>query len=278
MLSNEKVLKLNQESMEVNHQPFELPGLKLVKKALKNLDFEFMDLDAMPSSLRSVLRDILEVGNNAPFRNYYHWTSTSIHDYAKKNNIKEVVELGAGCAPITRQLIKNYPDWDVTLKISDLNPDILNFKNLEQLDSRVSAIYEPLDFTKKINGFENSLLVLSATFHHVPENIKKKVLSNLKELSPHVIIFEPLRPNIVSLIFVIGALVSGFLTPLFRCNSKKFFRCLLWCWLLPIAPFLFLWDGWVSSVRCWSKKKWQTQEPKAIIEESLFSTKTILGR
>jgi hypothetical protein len=257
---------------------YKFPISRLIVNVFKKLNFEFMDLESMPKSLRSTLRDILEVGYNSPFRTYNKWTSTSVYNYAKINDIKEIVELGAGCAPISRQLVSDYPNWDVKLIITDLNPDVLNFKNLEELDKRVNALYRPLDFTKRIQGFENSLLVLSASFHHVPENIKTKVISNLKGLSPHVIIFEPLRPNIPSLLFGMGALISGFLTPLFKCNSKKFFRCLLWCWLIPIAPFLLIWDGWVSSMRIWSKKKWKMQEPNALTEETLFCSKTILFR
>ena len=270
-------MTMKHNQIETLNQPLHLPVAQSVKNGLKKLDFEFMDVEALPNSLRSVLRDILEVGNGAPFRNYYQWVAASVYEYAQKNNIKEIVELGAGCAPITKHLIKKYPQWEANFKITDLNPDVVNFKSLEQTDERVTAVYEPLDFTKRIQGYENSLLVLSATFHHVSENQKNKILSSLKALSPHVMIFEPLRPNVSSILFVLGALFSGFLTPLFKMNSKKFFRCALWCWLLPIAPFLFLWDGWVSAIRCWSKQKWQSQEPKSVVNESLFCAKIILG-
>jgi hypothetical protein len=237
-----------------------------------------MDTDSLPKNLRAVLRDILEVGNGAPFRNYYQWTSTSVFEFAQKNSITEIVELGAGCAPITRHLIKKYPEWNAKFKVTDLNPDDVNFNSLEVSDKRVCAVYESLDFTKRFTGYDKTLLVLSATFHHVSENQKNKILSNLKSISPHVMIIEPLRPTVSSLLFVFGALFCGFLTPIFKLNSKKFFRCFLWCWLIPIAPFLFLWDGWVSAIRCWTKEKWKNQEPKSIIEESLFCTKIILTR
>lgn len=250
-----------------------------ITKNLKNkLNFEFMDLDLMPSSLRSTLRDILEVGNGKPFRKYYQWTSTTIKDYADKNNIKEIVELGAGCAPITKHLLKNYPDWNINFKITDLNPDEINFRKIEQSDIRVKAIYEPLDFTKRMKGYEDSLLVLSATFHHVDEKHKRNILNNLKSLSPHVLIFEPLRPKISSILFVTAALISGLLTPLFNLKTKKFFRTFFWCWVLPVAPFLFLWDGWISALRCWSSKEWRQHEPNAEIQESLFCTKVQLGK
>lgn len=268
---------MKQQNLGTIQAPLQISFLKPLKGFIQKFNFEFMDLEFLPNSLRSVLRDILEVGNSAPFRNYYRWTTTSVYEYAQKHNITEIVELGAGCAPITRHLIKNYPEWKATFKITDLNPDTVTFQKLEETDSRVKAQYEPLDFTKKIKGYENSLLVLSATFHHVDEKHKRNILASLKALSPHVLIFEPLRPTMSSLLFVVAAIGSGLLTPFFRMNSKKFFRCFLWCWLLPVAPLMFLWDGWISSFRCWNKQKWQSQEPKAKVEESFFCTKVILG-
>lgn len=269
---------MKQERLKQLAQPPQFFVVKPFKELIKAFDFEFMDIEVLPNSLRSVLRDILEVGNGAPFRNYYHWVAESAYKFAKENNIKEIVELGAGCAPITKHMIKNYPEWNVTFKITDLNPDILNFKKVEALDNRVTAVYESTDFTKKIQGYENSLLVLSATFHHVEEKHKKAILSSLKAISPHVIIFEPLRPNVLSFLFVLGALISGILTPLFRLNSKSFFRCLFWCWLVPIAPILFLWDGWVSAIRCWNENMWKSQEPKSMIESSVFCTCVAIKR
>lgn len=265
---------MNQQNLSTIQKPIQILN---IKELIKKLDFEFMDLNFLPKSLRSTLRDILEVGNSAPFRNYYQWTSNGVYEYAQKHHLSEIIELGAGCAPITRHLIKQYPEWTATFRVTDLNPDKVTFQKLEKLDQRVTALYKPLDFTKKIKGFENSLLVLSATFHHVDEKQKSNILSSLKSLSPHIMIFEPLRPTTASLLFVIGALVSGFLTPFFRLNSMKFFRSFFWCWVVPIAPFLFLWDGWISSIRCWSKQEWLAKEPKSKVEESLFCTKVVLG-
>lgn len=234
---------------------------------LTRFNFEFMDLENVPNSLKYTLRDILDVGSSTPFRGYNRWVASCIYEYSKKKNITNIVELGAGGAPITRHLIKQYSDWDVTFTITDLNPDALHFKKLEQADKRVRAILEPVDFSKKLNGFENSLLVLSAAFHHIPEENKKNILAKLKSISPHVMIFEPVCPNSKSILMNFGILFTGLATPLFKLNSKSIFRNLFWCWLFPIAPLLLLWDGNISAMRCWSKAKWLSQEPKAEVTE-----------
>lgn len=255
---------------------FLIPNILPRKSVFENFNFEFMDLHFLPNNLRSVLRDILEIGSSAPFRNYYEWIAASVYEFAIKNKIAEIVELGAGNAPITRCLIKNYPDWNIKFRISDLNPDQSAFKLLVDSDERVIAEYAPLDFTKKMPSYQNSLLVLSAAFHHVPEKNKNSILKNLKTLSRHVFVFEPVRPKLPSLLLNLGILLTGFLTPFFKIKSRHFWRSVFWCWLIPMAPFLLLWDGTVSVFRCWSKQVWLSNAPQAEVTETLFCIKVIL--
>ena len=123
-------LLMNQNQYKALISPMQTSITNALNYFIKKFDFEFMDLNAMPSSLRATLRDILEVGNGRPFRNYYQWTATSVYEYASKYNIHEIVELGAGCAPITKHLIKKYPHWNAIFKITDLNPDKQNYQKM----------------------------------------------------------------------------------------------------------------------------------------------------
>jgi hypothetical protein len=34
-------------------------------------------------------------------------------------------------------------------------------------------------------------------------------------------------------------LITGAATPLFKLNSKMFFRSAIWCWLIPVTSFCF---------------------------------------
>jgi hypothetical protein len=34
-------------------------------------------------------------------------------------------------------------------------------------------------------------------------------------------------------------------------------RRILWCWLLPAAPLMIVWDGFVSCLRCWTAAEWR---------------------
>lgn len=248
-----------------------------LNSVLRKLDFEFMDLNFLPKSLRNVLRDLLDVSFRPPFRSYYQWVSDSVLEYARKNGIKEIVELGAGVAPITRHLIKERFGEDISFVISDLNPDIETFKHLQKVDSRVKAVLEPVDFSKKIDKYKESLLVLSATFHHIEDKERKMILDNLKSVSNHIMIFEPVRNNLFSVLLSCLGFISGILAPFFLIGQRSFFRSVLWCWILPIAPLLFVWDGCVSSLRCWNRKKWESKENHARVKDFFLCSKILIS-
>ncbi len=250
-----------------------LSVVKLEQKKRAFWNFEFMDLDSMPKSLRSTLRDLLHVSSNYPFRPYDEWAAQAVYDYAQKHKINEITELGAGCAPITRTLLRKHPNWQARFHVTDIHPDEIAFNELSKLDSRVNCVWEPIDFTKPQKDFNNSLLVLSAAFHHIPEEKKERVLESLRAISPHVLILEPLRPTLSSVLLAGAGLSSGLLAPFFRMNSKKFFRCAFWCWVFPVAPLLFVWDGCVSALRCWSRKQWE-DNASATTKEGVFCSQT----
>jgi hypothetical protein len=239
-------------------------------KWYKWLNFEFMDSKYLPISLRLTLRDILEAGNSKPFRQYYDWSSKIIFEFAQNNNITQIVELGAGSAPISTCLAKKYKNWDINFVITDLEPDILKFQELKKIDSRIQPEFTSIDFSKRIKSFRNALFVLSGTFHHIPSNLRIRFIENIIAEGQTAMVFEPLRFNYLSFLLVFFGPFVGFFTPLLNIRSKTFYRNFFWCWLIPIAPFLFCWDGIVSVARIWSNEKWQKLGRQKLIQETLF--------
>ena len=248
--------------------------------------FEFMDLDWLPKSLRDTLRDILECGNGAPFRTYYSWVANSALRIARENNLKQIVELGCGTAPITRHLarLSELPS-DIKLVPCDLNPDrgaLAEAKSLRP--EQIEPILEPVDFSQPRRWPSDTLLLLSATFHHIPVEHRVAVLRPMLDSTEHVVIFEPLQRNLLSYLFVVGSLVPALLTPLWYLHRPGTLRRLVWCWLLPVAPLMFLWDGWASCWREWTKADWESavgelpSSTQLSWESSLFSSATRLAR
>jgi len=224
--------------------------------------FEFMDLDGLPRSLRSTLREILECGNSQPFRPYYTWVADEVLARIQEHGIERVVELGAGTAPITRHLVSRVADdGSVKLVVCDRNPDRAAYEQLARCAPEVvEPVYEPVDFSRPRDWHDRpTLLVLSATLHHIPSEQRHEVLAALRDSADHVLIVEPLRRTLLSMAFVFGSLVPALLTPLVKWNKAGRLQRIFWCWLLPLAPLMFVWDGLVSCMRMWTRREWEAE-------------------
>jgi hypothetical protein len=234
--------------------------------------FEFMDLDWLPKSFRNTLRDILECGNAKPFRPYYDWACKTILAEAKEMDAKYIVELGAGTAPLTR-ILAQQPDCTAVLQPCDLNPDRAVYDALkDSFPSRVEPVETAVDFSKKRDWPPNTLLVLSATLHHLPNEDRKSALLAMSKSAERVLVLEPLRKNIPSVIFVFFSIVPAILIPILFVLRPGGLRRVFWCWIVPLAPLAFLWDGWISCIREWTTKEFESAVPGCVVRNhGLFS-------
>jgi len=245
--------------------------------------FEFMDLDWLPKSLRNTLRDILECGNAKPFRPYYAWAAETIINVANRVGAKNIVELGAGTAPLTRHLAQN-TKCNAKLIPCDRNPDTAVYEDLKKsFPGVVEPHTEPIDFSITRAWPESTLLVLSATLHHLPREARRQAIIAMSKSADAVLILEPLRRTIASGLFVIGSAVPAVLLPLLFIARPGGSRRFIWCWLIPVAPIAFLWDGWISCIREWHSKEYEDavkDEPVTceVKNHGLFSQSVLIRR
>ena len=225
--------------------------------------FEFMDLNWLPNSLAYTMREILECGNARPFRPFYGFSVATIRRVANELGCKHVVEMGAGAAPLTRRLaplIENEPNQSIkTITPCDIRPDTTAYLELEAKHPEVVSLLRDedkkiasVDFSVPQNWKPNSLLVFSGTLHHLPCLERTKTLAAMSFSGDSVLVIEPLRKTLLSMLFVILSLFPALLLPLWYCRRAGRARRFLWCWLIPVAPAMFLWDGWVSCIRQWT--------------------------
>jgi hypothetical protein len=248
--------------------------------------FEFMDLAWLPAGLRDTLREILECGNNKPFRPYYEWVANEVLKAAKAGGFTTLVELGAGPAPIT-QLLANDPSSDgLRLVPCDINPDHSAYQALAaRHPGKVVPRYDAVDFSRPQEWEPNTLLYLSGTFHHIPVKARDGVLRSLGKSAERVMVFEPLRKTVGSALFVLPSIVPALVLPLWRIARPGRLRRFLWCWLVPVAGPMFWWEGFVSCLRMWNEAEWQTQlkslvgpEQEGTVEHSGFCQLISWGR
>jgi hypothetical protein len=214
--------------------------------------FEWMDTEILPRHIRDMLIEILEysLGN---LRNYYEKCGEKITEELLKSNYKSVYEMGAGNAKLSQLLSLKTSD---TIKLipCDLNPKIEHFRNLEKKSKgKITPIYESLN----INDFgiqaSDSIMVFSASFHHISKCEQIILLKNLKNKTGKIMIFEPLRKNILNILSTFSLLLPIFAFPLFKPKFSHFF----WCWIIPIAGPLFVWDGIVTCLRQNTTNEWK---------------------
>ena len=218
--------------------------------------FEFEDLPFLPFGLKHTITDILEVSNSF-FRSYNRWVAKETLTMAQSLGCTTIVELGAGAAPITRHCAQRSDIGSIELVPCDLRPDLTAFRRLQaKYPSNVRPCLESVDYTKKKDWRPGTLFVLSATFHHLSEPARHQLLKDFSEARFPVLIFEPLRRNLASVVYCALGLLT-FFVPLFSLNSPGLLRRIFWCWLFPIAPLLFAWDGVMSALREWDTKQWK---------------------
>ena len=249
------------------------PGHSQVPAQIPHL-FEFMDLDWLPVSLRNVLREILECGNAKPFRPYYDSAAAIASETATKTGSDHIVELGAGTAPLTRRLAAEGRDRKLT--VCDFNPDETTYRELQsEYPESVHPIYESVDFSKHREWPPGTLLVLSATLHHLPREAREQTLKAMTSSADAVLVIEPLRRTISSLLFVLLSAIPAVILPIWFLGRPNRWQRFLWCWLIPVAPLMFLWDGWMSCLRQWPDQDYRDWADKcdvnADVSHQLFT-------
>lgn len=227
--------------------------------------FEFMDLPWLSSSLRQTLREILDLGNSAPFRTYYSWVARSTVATAIQNDVGTIYEVGAGTGPICRHILslssESIENTNIVLRPCDINPDSNSYRDLQMLRGRVNPIFEPVDFTMPRRWDSASekkggvLLLFSANFHHLSSETRVSLLKKIIPSCDLMVIAEPLHNSLSSILFVFFSIIPALLLPVVLISKTGRMKRFLWCWIIPLAPLLFIWDGVVSSLRQWSPGK-----------------------
>lgn len=87
------------------------------------------------------------------------------------------------------------------------------------------------------------------SFHHFPDALASRILHNTMTTSSGFAIIELQDRHLTSFLAVcllgLGVLVFA---PLFAWRWRSF-GTLFWSWVIPVLPFVLVWDGWMSSVR-----------------------------
>jgi hypothetical protein len=226
--------------------------------------FEFMDLYCIPQSLRDTQHDILDLALDHPALDYYNTVVRNIEQRLDRESTQSVVELGAGKAPLGQRLaMRCPPNRQLHIEVNDLHPPKDHYRALEQhFPGVLRAVQESVDLMRLPHYRSDQLLVLSASFHHIPPSKRSAVLKALSQY--RVIIAEPIEWSVKSVAGNLFVILFSLLAPILQWNKRPGnARRVVWCWLIPVSPFLMVWDSFVSSMRCWTIREWKQELAKA---------------
>ncbi|HEV3510406.1 MAG TPA: hypothetical protein VGS05_01800 [Candidatus Sulfotelmatobacter sp.] len=131
--------------------------------------------------------------------------------------------------------------------LTDKYPNLQAFRSVSASSDRLITFYpEPVDAMKVPRALKG-LRTMFTSFHHFPPEDARAILQNAVDAGESIGIFEATKraPFTVGLIFA-GILLLFLHTP--RIRPFRWSR-LLWTYLIPVIPFVLLFDGVVSCLR-----------------------------
>lgn len=219
--------------------------------------FEFCDQTWIPNGARECLYETMDACNSG-LRSFNRDVAMTVIRIAEEHQLTKVVELGAGRGPVTKELVKHAATKRMRLVVCDLIPNVEEYRKLEaSYPDQVFPVYSPVDLTQSQKSLNDAVLVLAGVMHHIPFELRPSVIGSLSQTNSRVAIFEPLLRTWLSIFLATLAFFPAFFLPITFLRRPGKFRRILWCWLIPIVPIMFTWDGVTSCLRQWTMKEWQ---------------------
>ena len=219
--------------------------------------FEFCDQTWIPAGARECLFETMDACNSG-VRSFNGQVADRVLQLAQEEGFDRIVELGAGRAPITSRLAEDERAAGLTIIPCDLFPNEPVYRRLEEsYPGIVKPVYEPVDITKPHAALNSAVLVMTGMLHHVPFELRPKLVRALSESNSRIAVFEPLKRTPLSMFLTLFAFFPALLLPITFFNRPGRWRRILWCWLLPIVAPMFVWDGLTSCLRQWTAAEWR---------------------
>lgn len=225
--------------------------------------FEFCDQAWIPGGARECLYEIMDACNSG-VRSFNGQVAETAIKLAREEGYDRIVELGAGRAPVTTRLASDEQLGELKLVPCDIVPNETVYRALaERYPDNVFPIYDPVDITRPQSElFRESVLVMAGMMHHIPFALRPAILEALSHSRSRIAMFEPLRRTLLSMLLATLSFFPAILLPITFFRRPGKLRRLLWCWLIPIVPYMFIWDGVVSCLRQWKQAEWQAEFDK----------------
>jgi hypothetical protein len=214
---------------------------------------EIHDHPGFPAFLRDLVTDALQAIWN--FGNSYKPILARLLANMERAGTRQVLDLCSGGGGPWLRLAREpklMGMQGIVVRLTDIYPNRAAFEWASETSGTLTFEVAPVNATRippSLAGFRT----IFSSFHHFAPQIARELLSDASVADYGVGIFETARrsPRTMLTICCLPFLV-WWLTPLVR--PFRWSR-LLWTYLLPVVPFVLLYDGLVSCLRAYSREE-----------------------
>ncbi len=230
--------------------------------------FELEDLPWVPAAIKDGGRDLLD----AMFSRvrFYRGCAPSIAALVKATGVTRLVDLcsgsGGGALAMLAELDALGLDG-LSLQLSDRFPNAAAIERVRSLaDPRVSYRHEPIDALDALDAPADGRAIrtmFGAMHHFAPEDVRRILARVVESRAPVAVCDVAASPAIrklplalaplamavnMALLFVVSLLIAPLARP------PRLSRLLL-CYVLPVIPALYAWDGTISALRAYAPEE-----------------------
>jgi hypothetical protein len=208
---------------------------------------ELHDQPWFPASLRDDVIDALQFGLS-PLKAYSS-IAPLLHDALDSSRSQAIVDMcSGGGGPwlyLSRMLSGKVPKIHVCL--TDKYPNTRALRNISAASgNRISFSPQSVD-AMNVPGALKGVRTMFTSFHHFSPQRARAILQNAVDDGQNIAIFEMTKRSPLTIALMLPwALTPFFFTPWIR--PFRWSR-LLWTYVIPVVPFVFLFDGIVSCLR-----------------------------
>ena len=231
--------------------------------------FEFGDLFWVPEFYHAFLRRFM--GALYKVFGYHRLWLPELNRFINKAG-GTVMDPCAGSGYVNELLMKELGKKDLRFYLSDFmidkNPEFRErINNLG--DDRIHYLEQPIDVLKDNPDFRCPKIFINSFHHFDNEQVAQIFKLNLSH-GDDVLVLEYCDNSFMSyLSMLLGPLVAMIMLP-FITERRLLLVTAIFTYLIPVVPLMLLWDGIVSSLRCYSNKS-----IKAVLKDAGFDDVTV---
>ena len=207
--------------------------------------FEFLDLKWFPQVLRDGATAYLVVAYRLMRALPRAWAEVIAGQFTPGEE-PEILDLCSGAGGPIPAVIEELERLGIKARatLTDLYPNPASVQH-----DRIRWIAEPVDATR-VPAQLTGVRTLVAGFHHFRPDLAKAILKDAFDQRRPICIFEGASKTIATLITILGVPVAVSLAMPFARPFR--WSYLLFTYVIPVLPFLVLWDGVVSWFRLYT--------------------------